>query len=299
MYISPDLKKFAKENGLVVADGYVYGLLGGYMITFVEGMDLKIVSVACDTSESEKITEIFSSQLMKNYRIKSYQVTPYGIKVAFTEYIPVMGKVKLFLQEFLNHLRVLNVKGDGFCTACKNDITSPSNIILSDGIVRRVHSECIQKAFSYVENKKDPSNKEAKIFVGVLSAFLATFLTSLCAFLACGTFAGKLIDASLMLGGFLVSIVMVIPSMVGKRCYGLLGSKLNKTALILSVVAYVIATVAAGAVYFAVIGSELKSYVEGFIMGVAIVMSLLGALDTFSAYKNKKLKAETIQAVLH
>jgi hypothetical protein len=127
----------------------------------------------------------------------------------------------------------------------------------------------------------------------------ATFLTSLCAFLACGTFAGKLIDASLMLGGFLVSIVMVIPSMVGKRCYGLLGSKLNKTALILSVVAYVIATVAAGAVYFAVIGSELKSYVEGFIMGVAIVMSLLGALDTFSAYKNKKLKAETIQAVLH
>ena len=72
MYITPDLKRFAKQNGFMVMNGYVYGLLDGYFVTFVEGMDLKIVSIACDTNEREKITGIFTTQFMKGYRIKSY-----------------------------------------------------------------------------------------------------------------------------------------------------------------------------------------------------------------------------------
>ncbi len=307
MYISPDLKKFANKNGFMVMGGYVYGLLGGYFVTFVEGMDLKIVSIECDTTESEKITEIFTPQFMKGYRIRNYKVTPYGIKVSFSEYIPVMGKVKLFLQEFLNHLKVLNVKGDGFCTSCSRDIVSPSNIIFSDGIVRRVHSECIQKAFSYVEDKKVPNNKEAKVFIGALSTFLCAVLTYLCAFFISGMFVESLSEkfAGMSFVSTFVSIsvintaIMAIPPLVSRRSYSLFGSKFNKTAFVIVSLVYFLGIFIAGNIYLKLFNPDIGNYTRIIMIVTSICMVLPAVIDTFSAYKNRKLKVETLQLVLH
>ncbi len=307
MYVSPDLKKFAKQNGFMLMNGYVYGLLGGYFVTFVEGMDLKIVSIACDTTESDKITEIFTTQFMKGYRIRNYKVTPYGIKVSFSEYIPVMGKVKLFLQEFLNHLNVLNIKGDGFCTSCGKDIASPSNIILSDGFVRRVHSECIQKAFTYVEDKRELSNKEAKVFIGVLSTFLCAVLTYLCAFFVSGMFVEGFSDkfaemsfiSTFMSLSVINLVIMVIPPMVSRRSYGLLGSKFNKTAFVMVSFTYLLGVLIAGKLYFNLLNPDIGNYTKIIMVTTSISMLLPGIIDTFSAYKNQKLKVETLQLVLH
>ena len=307
MYITPDLKRFAKQNGFMVMNGYVYGLLDGYFVTFVEGMDLKIVSIACDTNEREKITGIFTTQFMKGYRIKSYKVTPYGVKVSFSEYIPVMGKVKLFLQEFLNHLRVMNIKSDGFCTSCGSDITSQSNIILSDGIVRRVHGECIQKAFSYVEDKREPTNKEAKVFIGVLSTFLCAVLTYLCAFFVSGMFVEKFAEifvtmsfmSTFMVVSVINLVIMVVPPLVSRRCYGLLGSKFNKTAFVLVSFTYLLGVFIAGNIYLILLNPDIGSYTRIIMIVTSVSMLIPGIVDAFSTYKNKRLKVETLQLVLY
>lgn len=297
MFISPDLKKFAKEYNFIQREGYVYGVYGGYTVTFVEGWDLKIVSVACDTAEGEKITGIFTSEFMRSHRIKNYRITPYGIKVTFNEFFPVMGKVKSFLQFFINHLRMLGVKGDGFCTVCGNDITAQSNVIISDGIVRIVHSECVEKAFSYVEDKKQPSNKEAKVFVGALSTLLATFVTGIVSFTILMFLEKTLSFLPFTLLVFLFTVFAYVPAAAGEKCYGLLGSKFNKTAAVLMSLTELAGMVAA--LFVTMVFIKADANMQGYMFLLLLLGWGLGTYKACARYLNTKIKAESFKIVLH
>jgi hypothetical protein len=145
--VAKGLKDYAKENGLKVSEGVVYGVVGGYMVTLKEGYGIKEVSVSgAITDESAKrITEFLQSKdASKNYRVANFKVMREGIVLEIDDTVGTMKKIKALLDFLPNFLRENGVLADGFCTACGNAIeaTDASRVVLVNGMAHRVHEGC-------------------------------------------------------------------------------------------------------------------------------------------------------------
>ena len=166
--VAKGLKDYAKENGLKVSEGVVYGVVGGYMVTLKEGYGIKEVSVSgAITDESAKrITEFLQSKdANKNYRVANFKVMREGIVLEIADTVGTMKKIKALLDFLPNFLRENGVLADGLCTACGNAIeaTDASRVVLVNGMAHRVHEGCsaglmeranVEQARHEVEDKK-------------------------------------------------------------------------------------------------------------------------------------------------
>lgn len=102
MFISPSLKKYAKEKEMKISKGFVYGEIDGYMITVAEGCDIKILSISCKTCGNEKLAEYLEGlNLKKDYYIRDYKI--------------LMMEFRSFLMNcFLLFLLLLHLKSRNF-----------------------------------------------------------------------------------------------------------------------------------------------------------------------------------------
>lgn len=238
MFVSPTLKKYAKEKELKISKGFVYGEIDGYMVTIAEGVDIKILSISCKTCGNEKLAEYLDGlKLKKDYYITDYKIFDDGIQVVFAEVlfcIPVVAtpKIKKFLTDIIPVLKENGVNDTGTCAVCMEPINAESDtkIMLKNGFAHKVCSSCIEKMS---EDKTEIKSEKNNVVRGTVGALVG------------GTFGYIVLWAVLLLEAKwlnaligntgCIAIIAFVASMAGLlilRGYRLFGGKACKTGVV-------------------------------------------------------------------
>jgi len=241
MFVGPSLKKYAKEKGMKISKDFVYGEIDGYMVTVVEGFDIKILSVSCKAYGDEKVAEILKTlDLKKKFSVSDYEIFEDGIQLTLKEIrgiIPIaaMSKIKSFLEIILPKLKENCVIGLENCAECSESINNESEtkIVMRNGFVHKVHSDCVQDLSDTDAEKTEATPKPKNNLVrGTVGGLLGTTFGAFC--LWNGLFWGA---SLLSLDGIVIiaSCCALAPVFVGlfsERCYNWFGGKLCKSGVV-------------------------------------------------------------------
>ncbi len=223
--IAKGLKQYAEEKGFKLLNtgmyGSVYGVLDGFMVTIAEGNNVKIASFSCavtDDAAGKIQMKLSDKAFRKEYKIFQFEVQRESVSIAFTDTVGTMKRISAAMEILPSILRECGVIGDGFCTACGNNIEpmQESNVVLINGIAHRVHSACAQNLDMRAEiEKNDYETEQKNIGKGVLGALLGAAL-------------GGIVWGVVYYIGYFASIIGVLIAFLAKKGYELLGGKMCK-----------------------------------------------------------------------
>ncbi len=310
--ISKFLKQYSEEMGMKVADkgmyGSVYGVVDGFMVTIKEGEGRKIVSYSCAvTDEIATIIakKLESKEFKKQYSVVQYELARESVTVVFADALGATKKIRAALDTFPALLREWGVLGDGFCTACGNNIDpmQETNVVLINGIAHRIHSSCAQNLDMRAEIEKNDYEMEQKnIGKGILGALLGAAL-------------GGIVWGVVYYIGYFAAIVGVLIAFLAKKGYELLGGKVCKAKTVVILLATVFGVVLGQVgVYCVLFGMDLLSggyslmaipyvfietlkvdseFATGFLtdLGAGLFFGILGAIGTALTAKNEHKNA--------
>lgn len=240
--VGPGLKKYAQEKGLKVSNGVAYGVINGYMVTLVDGADIKKVSFSCavtDDAAGRLRFALDEKSFKKQYRIAQVEILRESVTVVFGDTIGTMKKLSACMEVLPQKLKECGAIGDGFCTACGNniDITEAHNIVLINGIAHRIHAGCAGGVNQRAEIEEDIyKNEEKKLGRGILGALL-------------GAAAGGIVWAVAYYLGWFFALIGVLIAFLAKKGYELLGGKVCKAKTVIVLLSTVF-----GAVFGQVMG---------------------------------------------
>lgn len=228
--VGPGIKKYAKEKGFKIANGVAYSVVDGYMVTLADGFEMKKLGVSCAVTDdvANKLAEIFSDKKLKNqYRILECKISKEGVLVIFNDSTPVLKKVKEFISVLLGILKENNVLGDGFCTACGNNIEigDSCNVVLVNGIAHRVHSGCAKSVseIADVDNARHEV-EEKHIGKGVVGALI-------------GSVFGGIVWAIAYYMGWFFSVIGALIGFLASKGYEKFGGKNCKAKIAVVLIA--------------------------------------------------------------
>ena len=314
--VGPGLKKYAEEKGLRVSNGVAYGVVGGYMVTLVDGPDIKKVAFSCavtdDVAGRLKFT-LDEKSFKKQYRITKVEVLRESVTIIFGDTIGTMKKLSACMAVLPQKLKECGAIGDGFCTACGNniEITEAHNIVLINGIAHRIHANCAGGVGQRAEIENDIyKNEEKNLGKGILGALL-------------GAAAGGVVWAIAYYFGWFFALIGVLIAFLAKKGYELLGGKVCKAKTVIVLLSTVFGAVfgqllgdfvaiAVGIIgteytiidipmlYFYILSSEpdaLSSTITN--LGMGLLFALLGGYGilrkTHSEDKNATLKSIVLE----
>ena len=267
------LKKFAKENGLQVASGVVYGEYRGYAMTMCEGSGWKrldfstrFYDISAQKNLEEKLTEV---DLKRTYRIQSLDVGGRGAAFVFTDTVGTMKKIQAFLDWVVPVLEESGAAKADICVECGGKLVYDSTWLLVGECAHHMHEGCRDKVKREMEAEEQIRKEEGE------GSHLTGFL---------GAMAGGLIGAAVwavvLLLGYVASIVGLLIGFLAEKGYNLAKGKQDKSKIavlvIVIVLAVLIGTVAADAISLAqMIGSgELYEYTYGDIPLLILFLAL-------------------------
>lgn len=246
------IKKFANEVGLKLGGGVAYGVWGGYMLTLVDGMDIKKASFSCAVTDdvAQKLNASLNEKsFKKQYRISHAEVRRESVTIVFVDTVGTMKKVKACLEVLPSILMQCGAIGDGFCTACGNNIDAgaPQNIVLINGVAHRIHSECAASVNERSELEQVVHKTEDKNLArGVIGALAGALL-------------GGVVWGVAYYFNWFIAVIGVLIAFLAKKGYELLGGKVCKAKTVVIMIATAI-----GAIFgqvmgdFAVIAMEIQ-----------------------------------------
>ena len=240
--VGPGLKKYAQEKGLKVSNGVAYGVINGYMATFVDGENIKKVSFSCAVTDEVAGRLRFTldeKAFKKQYRITNVEILRESVTVVFGDTVGTMKKISACMEVLPQTLKECGAIGDGFCTACGNniEITDAHNIALINGIAHRIHANCAGNLGQRAEMENDIyKNEEKKLGRGILGALL-------------GAAAGGVVWAIAYYFGWFFALIGVLIAFLAKKGYELLGGKVCKAKTVIVLLSTVF-----GAVFGQVLG---------------------------------------------
>ena len=251
--VGPGLKKYAEEKGLKVSNGVAYGVIGGYMATLVDGADIKRASFSCAVTDEVagrlKFT-LDEKSFKKQYRIINVEILRESVTVVFGDTVGTMKKIAACMEVLPRKLKECGAIGDGFCTACGNNIevTDAQNIVLINGIAHRIHTSCAGDVGQRAEFEQDAyKNEDKKLGRGISGALL-------------GAAVGGIVWAIAYYLGWFFALIGVLIAFLAKKGYELLGGKVCKAKTVI---------VLLSTVFGAVFGQLLGDF-------VSIAMSIVG-----------------------
>lgn len=240
--VGPGLKKYAQEKGLKVSNGVAYGVINGYMVTLVDGPDIKKVSFSCavtDDAAGRLRFALDEKSFKKQYRITNVEVLRECVTLVFGDTIGTMKKLSACMEVLPQKLKECGAIGDGFCTACGNniEITEAQNIVLINGVAHRIHANCAGGVCQCAEIENDIyKNEEKKLGRGILGALL-------------GAAIGGIVWAIAYYLGWFFALIGVLIAFLAKKGYELLGGKVCKAKTVVVLLSTVF-----GAVFGQVLG---------------------------------------------
>ncbi len=254
--VGPAIKKYAQEKGLKISNGVAYGIIDGFMVTLTDGMDMKQLafSGAITDDVAQKVSiKLEDKAFTKQYRIIRTEIAREYVRVTFYDTIGTMKKITAALDVIPGILKECGVIGDGFCTACGNDIdvNHESKVALINGVAHRIHSACASSVDIRAEIEKNDYEMEQKnIGRGIFGALLGSVL-------------GGVVWGIVYYIGYLASAIGVLIAFLAKRGYELLGGKTCKAKVFIILLATVFGVIVGQVgVYFVLIGMQLIS--EGY-----------------------------------
>ncbi len=314
--ISKGIKQYAEEKGLKIADkgmyGSVYGVIDGFMVTIKEGEGIKLVSFSCAVTDeaSVKIDNKFATkEFNKEYKIREYEIARESVTLAFTDTVGTMKRIISAMEILPSFLRECGVLGDGFCTACGNNIEplQETNVALINGIAHRIHSGCAQNLDMRAEIEKNDYEMEQKhIGKGILGALLGATL-------------GGIVWGVVYYIGYFASAIGVLIAFLAKKGYELLGGKTCKAKVFIILIASIFGVlIGQVGVYLVMLGMQLitegysvlnapyvliellktdAEFSSGFVSDLlgGLVFGVIGAVGTVIA-SNKEHKNATIKS---
>ncbi len=240
MFVGPSLKKYAKEKGMKISKDFVYGEIDGYMVTVVEGYDIKILSVSCKTYGDEKVAEILKTlDLKKKFSVSDYEISEDGIQLTFKEVygiIPIaaMSKIRNFLGVILPVLKENGITGLENCAECSERMDSETGvkIVMKNGFVHKVHSDCVQKLSDTDAEKTEATLKPQNNLVrGTVGGLLGSTFGAFC--LWNGLFwGGSLFSLGRVISLCCCALVPLLTGLFSEKCYNWFGGKLCKPGLV-------------------------------------------------------------------
>lgn len=236
MFVSPTLKKYAKEKEMKISKDFVYGEIDGYMVTIVEGVDIKILSVSCKIDENKNVVKFLeNAKSKKDFYISDYKISNEGIQLIFKEVrycmpVIVTPKVKKFLGEFIPVLKENGAIGLEKCAECSEyiDNEAQAKLVMKNGFVHKVHSDCVQKLLESDEKAEVAPQQKNGVARGTVGALLGTAFGAFWLWLIMfwgSNFSYILIILSCVL-------VALLTGLFSTKCYNWFGGKVCKSGLV-------------------------------------------------------------------
>ena len=257
--VGTGIKKYAQVKGLKISNGVAYGLVGGFMVTLVDGEGFKKASFSCavtDETAARLSNALEDKAFKKQYRISAVEISRESVSITFADTIGTMKKITPCMEVLPAMLRENGAIGDGFCTACGNNIEigEAHNVVLINGIAHRVHSACASGLGQRAEMEKEVyENEEKNLGKGILGALL-------------GAVAGGIVWAVAYYFGWFFALIGVLIAFLAKKGYELLGGKVCKAKTIIVLVA-----TAFGAIFGQVAGDFVAIGIEILDMGYTVL----------------------------
>lgn len=253
LFVMPDLKKFAKEKGMTISKTFVYGEYDGYMLCIAEGYGIKVLSISCKINDNENVLKFFKEiKILKKFHVEKYEITTQGIQLFFVERLTALPKLKKFLNVFIPLLKENGVSGTQICAECSEDINDKeTKLVIKNGFVHKVHSDCAQKLIDKVEETKETIKEKNNVIRGTIGALLCAILGGIIFWFITLVIAPKIneyVDIFLIL--MLLVVIAIFTGLAMFKSYHLFGGKVCKAEFV---------SLSVGAVLGYIIGYPLKS----------------------------------------
>ena len=146
--ISSGYKKLAQEYGMTCASGTAYGSLRGYAVTFLDGMNIKTLSIAARFDQPEELEQIEAlvsdKKIKKQYLLENVQLSPYGIEFVFQDTIGTLKRIRSFIDWFWPILEQTHATRSHICTECGLELTQPCWKLVGD-FAYPMHPACSER----------------------------------------------------------------------------------------------------------------------------------------------------------
>lgn len=213
--IGSGLKKYARENNMTVANGVAYGDLHGYAATLQEGSGYKMVVISGRFQRPEGMEELICRlsglDLMKEFRVRDYQLAEDGIVIIFHDNPGTMKKLVAFVDWLTPQLSELGMLGSGYCPECGLPLSQSDGWKLVDNQAIRIHQGCLQKMQQ--ENQQEIEQAKLEDTGSVGMGFLGALV---------GGLLGGVVWALIMYFGYVAAIVGFLIGWLSKKGYELL-----------------------------------------------------------------------------
>lgn len=233
--IGSGLKKLAKANGMMIANGVAYGNFQGFAATFSEGSGYKRVDFATKFTDPVQKTgfmdAVNQANVQRTYRVQNLGMGERRIQVIFTDTIGTMKKIEEFLAWFIPLLRQYGAAPAHVCSHCGSDVTS-GRWILMDGTAYFLHDTCAQNLAAQIDAGNARRKEEAggSYISGAVGAVL-------------GSAVGAVLWALILMAGYVASLAGFAIGFLSQKGYDLLKGKQGKGKVAILVVAIVLGVV--------------------------------------------------------
>lgn len=183
--IGPAIKKYAKSRGLKITKDVAYGYIDGYLVTLIDGWDIKKATFSCSLTDDAIIfldSMLSEKSCKKTYKIDSYEIDNYGLSIAFLDIPGTMDKVIALVENLIGIFRKHAIPCGDVCPFCERTIEPDdvSSIVLDNEFAHRVHRACAKKmtdlsALDELVNKMDGKS----LILGVIGALLGAVVGSI------------------------------------------------------------------------------------------------------------------------
>ena len=243
-------QQVANQYNLKTAQGVAYGLIGGYAVTFLDGLAchrIMITTRFATPSQKDNLMDIINAQDLKGlYNVRKLQVAKKVIHIAFKGIPETMDKIPAFIDWFFPLLEQNGASKANLCIQCQEIIDdAEAKWVLRDGAVAfRMHETCAQELRESI--KTDCATKEGSVKKGIAGAVL-------------GALGGALVWATAQYINFYAPVAGIVIGWLAVFMYGKLGGKRSFAR------------------YPAVIASTLAGIALGVFLGELPDLLLLGA----------------------
>lgn len=229
--IGSGLKKLARENNMKIAHGVAYGSLRGYAATLSEGSGYKQIVFStrfADPGQRAALTAAAElTDLQRQYRVRSLDVSPRLIQIVFQDSPGTMKKIHSFLDWFIPLLGQYSASRANVCTECGSEIITGRWVLL-DGAARYLHDGCANRVAQEIEMDSAQKAQEASgsYAMGLLGALGGSAL-------------GAVLWAVVLNLGYVASLVGLVIGWLAEKGYNLLHGKQGKGKVAILILAVI------------------------------------------------------------
>ena len=174
--IGSALKKIAKSYGMTKKEGYAYGEVLGYLMTFDEGMGYKRIDVALALANGDDRRETISGFINESkayYKISDYKIYDSYLEVYFFDTIGTKQRIVEFIGAISKKLSQLSIPQGKTCSVCFSEKEETIKVIKINNAAVYAHESCSSNIEKAVQSHNELFAAEKKNHLsGALGALI-------------------------------------------------------------------------------------------------------------------------------